>query len=86
MTFLNTLLIIFLLIMLMGYLSRLFLPFLVRYTAKRMMKRMGVPFEEPKEEKRKKGTTIIDNKQTDPKEKGNLDDLGDYTEFEEIKD
>jgi hypothetical protein len=65
------------------FFAKLMLPWLLRYTAKRMMLRMGMkPEEQPKQ---KPGKVSVDSAPQQKTKTRNLDGVGDYTDFEEIK-
>lgn len=84
--FFEILLIILFSFYLFGWLSRLLLPFLARAYMKRLSKRFGfqMPDEEPPRQETPGKITV---KPTQPAEKkGNLDHVGEYADYEEIKD
>ena len=67
-------------------LARLFMPFLLKFVAKKAEQRFGDQFEQfqkgaKQESKRKEGEVIIDKV---PKTKKSNKDVGDYVDFEEI--
>lgn len=65
------------------FLAKLLLPWLLRYTAKRMMMRMGIkPEEQPKQ---KAGHVSVETPAQPKTKTRNLDGVGDYTDFEELK-
>jgi len=83
--FFEILFIIVLSFYLLGWISRLVLPYLAKTYMKRMSKRFG--FEMPGRESPKpspKGTITI-NQPEETQRTGNLDNVGEYTDYEDIK-
>jgi len=71
---------------LLGWLGRLLLPFMVRAYMKRVSKQFGFPMPDQKSAKaEKEGKITIKNGQ-DGSRSGNLDKVGEYTDYEEVKE
>lgn len=71
---------------LLGWLSRLFLPFLARAYMKRVSKQFGFPVPDQKGGKPEKEGKITIKKESDGSRNGNLDNVGEYTDYEEVKE
>jgi hypothetical protein len=63
--------------------AKLMLPWLLRYTAKRMMHRMGMQPED--QAPKKSGSITVEEPPKAKNQNRNLDNLGDYTDYEEVK-
>lgn len=82
-SFFNTLLIIILSLLLLGYLLRLAAPFIIRWYTRRMFHKFEqfhqTIFQQPEDAQPEKNSA---NK----KSPASLDNVGDYVDFEEIND
>jgi len=81
MGFFKVIFIIIFVFIVLGWLFRLFLPYILRFFVKRMMGGQGAP---KKEKKQESGKVTIKENQDHSSDIPN--DLGEYTDFEEIKD
>jgi hypothetical protein len=85
MEFLNILFIIILVIIALRLLVRYVFPFLLlRYFKKKQDEFMG-KMQDDKKQHRKPGEVNVDYK-PDPSKRSKLDDVGEYTDFEEVDD
>ncbi|MDR2359060.1 MAG: DUF4834 family protein [Prevotellaceae bacterium] len=76
------LLLLFLILLIVPYLVRLLFPWLLRYMGKQMGKRMQRSFEENNRTKTSSGAI----KRSPPKRKKIDKNVGEYVEYEEIKE
>ncbi|MDR0659531.1 MAG: DUF4834 family protein [Prevotellaceae bacterium] len=82
----EVLLIIILSFFALGYLLRLFAPFILKWYGKRMMKRFGFTDQGQQNNKREGEVTINKTTSTGGKKKKTVaKDVGDYVDFEEVK-
>lgn len=83
--FFEILFIIVLSFYLMGWLGRLVLPYLAKAYMKRMSARFGFEMPEQKQPKTTKAGKITINQPDETSRSGNLDNVGEYTDYEDVK-
>ncbi|MEW6134261.1 MAG: hypothetical protein AB1583_00935 [Bacteroidota bacterium] len=82
-SFLNTLLIIILSFMLLGYIIRLAAPAIIRWYTRRMLRHFEQYHQTIFKNSQAEEST---NQEPNKKSPSSLDNVGDYVDFEEIKD
>jgi len=71
---------------LLGWLSRFILPFLARAYMRPISKKFGFPIPDQKTTKTEKEGKITIKSEKDGPRNGNLDHIGEYTDYEEVKE
>lgn len=81
-TFFDSLFIIILGFLLLGYLMRLFFPVIMRWWTNRLFNRMDMKEKTPS--KKKKGKVEITSPPPKNSKKSLIDEIGEYTDYEDI--